>query len=357
MKEKLSLRSQDLAVFIGRFQPFHNGHLTVVKEALRQAKRVLILIGSANMPRTVRNPFTWEERCEMIMDSLPEYDAKRVVCRPLEDSAYNTEDWVSQVQTIVDDVAGDPEAKVALIGHSKDATSYYLNLFPQYSSINVPQTHVLCATSIRERFFDGKVEAQALLREEYELTGDLPCGTVTFLVNFMEGSDGYGVVYNEMKFARDYKKGWEAAPYPPIFVTVDAVVVQSGHILLIKRDAYPCKGLWALPGGFVEQNQTIEDALVAELRQETGLKVAEGVIRGRPSMVFDDPHRSARGRTITHAYLIRLKPGPLPKVTGAKDPDKATAKAEWVPLSKVDRKMLMEDHYAIIQKMLKLEDE
>src|SRR4051812_30121619 len=107
MKSKLSLRSVDLAVFVGRFQPFHNGHLCVVKEALRRAKRVLILIGSANMPRTVRNPWTWEERQEMILASLPEYDRKRIICRPLEDSAYNTEDWVSNVQTLVDEVSHD----------------------------------------------------------------------------------------------------------------------------------------------------------------------------------------------------------------------------------------------------------
>ena len=56
----------DLLVFIGRFQPFHNGHNKVIEQALRDAKHVLVLIGSANIPRNIRNPFTFQERKETV---------------------------------------------------------------------------------------------------------------------------------------------------------------------------------------------------------------------------------------------------------------------------------------------------
>ena len=61
----------------------------------------------------------------------------------------------------------------------------------------------------------------------------------------------YDYLKQEHDYILGYRRAWEAAPYPPTFVTTDAVVVQSGHILLIQRKAAPGKGLWALPGGFL----------------------------------------------------------------------------------------------------------
>ena len=48
----------DFAVFVGRFQPLHNGHQHVIDQALRSAKKLIILIGSADTARSIRNPFT-----------------------------------------------------------------------------------------------------------------------------------------------------------------------------------------------------------------------------------------------------------------------------------------------------------
>lgn len=58
-----------------------------------------------------------------------------------------------------------------------------------------------------------------------------------------------------------YSQGWEGAPYPPTFVTVDAVAVHSGHLLMVARGSQPGKGLWALPGGFVHGNERLMDAV------------------------------------------------------------------------------------------------
>jgi bifunctional NMN adenylyltransferase/nudix hydrolase len=154
----------------------------------------------------------------------------------------------------------------------------------------------------------------------------------------------------EFAHVRDYRARWDQAPYPPVFVTADAVVIQSGHVLLVRRGGFPGKGLWALPGGFVGQEERIEDAAIRELREETRLKVPARVLRGliKGSRVFDDPHRSSRGRTITHAFLIHLPPDlALPEIRAASD----AREARWVPLGELREDEMFEDHHAIIATM------
>ena len=154
-------------------------------------------------------------------------------------------------------------------------------------------------------------------------------------------------------FINKYKSAWAAAPYAPTFVTCDAVVVQSGHILLVERKANPGKGLWALPGGFVNQDERLVDAALRELREETKLKVPAPVLKGsiKQQKVYDEPSRSERGRTITHAFHMELAAdAKLPKVKGADD-----AKcAFWLPLNELSSKRMFEDHYFIIQDILGL---
>jgi bifunctional NMN adenylyltransferase/nudix hydrolase len=134
-------------------------------------------------------------------------------------------------------------------------------------------------------------------------------------------------------------------------VTVDAIVVQSGHVLLVKRGAMPGKGLWAMPGGFINHDERINDAVIRELREETGIKIPDKVLKGCivEKDVFDDPNRSSRGRTITHAFLIHLSPDiSLPKVKGGDD----AAKAKWVPISNLKQEDFFEDHYHVLQNMI-----
>ncbi len=172
-------------------------------------------------------------------------------------------------------------------------------------------------------------------------------GIFNFMINWRE-TETFEYLQGEYSFYESYKAAWESAPYAPTFVTVDGVVVQSGHILLVRRRAFPGKGLWALPGGFLNQNESVADGVIRELREETRLKVPVPVLKGsiKSTKVFDHPNRSLRGRTITHAHLIELNPGPLPPVKGGDDADKA----RWFPLEEVLQmeSQLFEDHYSII---------
>lgn len=336
----------DYLVFIGRFQPYHLGHHKVVTSALEQAERVVILIGSSYQPRSIRNPWTFPEREQFIRSSFPADMQDRLIISPLQDDVYNDQNWLSRVQQTVHGIIcqfpariGKP-SKIGLIGHSKDHSSYYLSLFPQWQAVDVDAYADLNATELRQQFFlHGHLQEAC------------PQPVNEFLQSF-QATETYQYIADEWAFIRAYQQGWEQAPYPPTFVTVDAVVVQSGHVLLVERKARPGKGLFALPGGFVNQYERLQDAVIRELREETRIKVPAPVLAGSISkeQVFDDPHRSSRGRTITHAYLMELKPdaGGLPKVKGGDD----AAHAFWMPLGDLDPEQMFEDHFHIINAML-----
>ncbi|WP_419810428.1 bifunctional nicotinamide-nucleotide adenylyltransferase/Nudix hydroxylase [Bacterioplanoides sp.] len=345
-------REFDFSVFIGRFQPFHNGHLQVVEAGLAKADKLIILIGSAWQARSPRNPWSHSEREQMIRSCLSEADNERLICLPLMDVPYNDELWVRNVQTTVSGLitahhtTPHNPAKVALIGHQKDHTGFYLNLFPRWQSIGVENFHGISATPIRERFFNS--DEQLLSAEDEKV---LPSGVASWLAEFARTQPGYPQIAEEIAFVAKYKKAWEAAPYEPTFVTVDAVLIQSGHILLVERKANPGKGLWALPGGFLDPGERLLDACIRELREETRLKVPGPVLKGsiKRQAVYDDPYRSARGRTLTHAFHIELEPSAtLPKVKGSDD----ARIASWVPLGELSPQDMFEDHYFIIQDML-----
>lgn len=342
----------DFLVYIGRFQPPHLAHIEIIKQALNKAEKVIVLIGSANQPRTIKNPWTATEREEMIRASLPREVQDRVIVRAQRDKTYNDQLWATTVQ---DNVlrciasvftADSAKARVGIIGYSKDESSYYLKMFPQWELVDVGSIEDIHATDIRNAYFGGAPGS-------FELTigRNLPHAIHDFLTAFMM-REQYDQLCREFDFIETYKKSWEAAPYPPTFVTVDAIIVQSGHVLLVRRRAEPGRGTYAMPGGFIGEEERIENAMLRELREETKLKVPEPVLRGsiKANKVYDHPKRSLRGRTITHAFLIELPPGPLPKVKGSDDADKA----KWVPLGVFERMedQMFEDHYAIVSDLL-----
>jgi len=353
----------DLLVFVGRFQPFHNEHKRVIDIALEKSKNVLILVGSAGKARTIRNPFTFDERRDMITGCYendwdvidPEGQTeRRLIIRPLYDKTYNDAAWVKQVQEIVKDTtldvmnpsgfiaSGYNDAKVGLIGASKDGTSYYLKLFPQWKSVNVEIENDVHATTVREAFLDDR----------YAAYRDVPGTVADFLGDFRE-TETYNQLQDELKFVRSYKKQWEVSPYPVKHATVDAVVEQSGHILLVKRKAEPGKGLWALPGGHLNEYEKQLDGAIRELREETKIKVPEAVLRGsiRDHETFDDPYRSTLGRVITKAYHFKLPDDiTLPRVKGSDDAEKA----KWVPISELREEDFFDDHFFIISYFLGL---
>src|ERR1700737_4987912 len=93
--------------------------------------------------------------------------------------------------------------------------------------------------------------------------------------------------------------------YPRPAVTVDVVIVtREGRprVLLIRRKNEPFRGMWAIPGGFVDMDESLEDAARRELREETGVRAR----RLEQLHTFGGPGRDPRGRVISVAYLAEV---------------------------------------------------
>ena len=340
----------DYLVFIGRFEPFHNGHAAVARLALSRARKLIFLVGSADTPRTIKNPWTVAERAVMIQSALAEA-ADRLIIRPLRDSLYNESQWIANVQRTVAEAIkaddGGPDARIGLVGQDKDASSYYLREFPQWDLVDVRHTEALSATELRRYLFEAnQLESHG---GRMLIRANVPAPVFEMLEAFRKSSPAFAQLVTEYHFIEKYKAAWEDAPYAPTFVTTDAVVVHSGHVLLVRRRAEPGKGLWALPGGFVGQDESLLDACLRELREETRLKLPVPVLKGsiKGSHVFDHPDRSQRGRTITHAFHFDFPSGELPDVRGSDDADKA----RWIPVSEALEMstQLFEDHLHILE--------
>ena len=344
----------DYLVFVGRFQPFHYGHAKVIEHALTQAENVIVLVGSCNAARSWYNPFTIDERMAVITSWYKEevnLDTRRLIVQPLNDHIYSDTGWLMEVQHLVSELT--PKgARIGLIGHSKDHTSYYLGLFPQWGSINVEaytDRKLFNATDVRYEYFRAHQMEPTPAYEWVDLIEGLPKATFRFLDEFRKTSD-YDRLFHEHQYIIQYRQdhAYTNAGYDAIFVTVDAVVVQSGHVLVVRRGTQPGLGLIALPGGFLNVGERILAGTLRELREETKLKVPEPVLRGNvvKQEVFDDPNRSPRGRVMSHAALITLPPDPkgLPRVKGGSD----AAKAFWMPLADLNPREMFEDHYHII---------
>ncbi len=128
--------------------------------------------------------------------------------------------------------------------------------------------------------------------------------------------------------------------YPRPSVTVDVVIVTPGprpEVLLIRRKNDPFAGAWALPGGFIEMDETLEASARRELKEETGVEAAELVQIG----TFGDPSRDPRGLTISVVYLARVDRATV----DAKAADDAAA-ADWFPLDAPPE--LAFDHAAVL---------
>lgn len=347
-------KKYNLAVFIGRMAPLHNAHVENIKIALDIADEVLVLLGSANAPRDERNPFTVDERCDMIDLALPDDGYVGILVDSINDQPSH-DLWAAEVhkkamQTFLPGT-NPSDVKIAIVGHKKDDSSFYLDMFPTWDFIETG-AHMhgddeMAATKIREMMFDGNFDDAKLMMPKMVW--------VYVQATFIE-SARFVNLQAEYRFHKNYP-AHRRANYPINDVTADAVVLCKGHILLIRRKNIPGKGMLALPGGFVQTDETVLDGAVRELIEETQLHMPEKVIRGSivDELRFDKPTRSLRGRLMTFAFTIQIDTnhdGSLPRVYGSDD----AAKAFWVPIADImapeKAADFFEDHHSIIMTMI-----
>jgi len=387
----------DIGVIIGRFQPIHNGHISLFEEAAARANKTICIIGSANQPSNIKNPFSAAEREYMIRESLAEIAMFHINFEYVEDSHYREQAWVTRVKEAVNKYVPDilavkeqnsyklrtmykaqlktfgietdyqmdvhinlhgsdtmeghaitqlraleKECKtchIAVFGHMKDDSSYYLNSFADWDKFDVENKQELNASDIRDLWLTGKLSY---------VRSNVSKATYDFMSMF----PGVGALIEEYEYVKKYRADTQVGPFPVQFLTTDAVVVHGDEVLMIRRGVAPGKGLWALPGGFKNENETFFDSCVRELQEETKIALPEIIIRKAKTeeKMFDYPSRSIRGTTVSMVYSFVLDPTkPRPRVKGADD----AVAAWWFPLSELKnmRDQIFEDHLDMIEYM------
>ena len=340
------MHKYEWAVCIGRFQLFHDAQLALLRQALALAPQCVVIIGSAHQARSPRNPLTFDERVDTIRLALKEEERARVHFVPLRD-LYDQERWVAAVQAAVAQLTGAGGTRVVLVGHRKDATSEYLDDFPGWTLHDVGRLGEVHAKALRAALYTAGSDAAGLAA----IGSQVPPSTLEFLRAWSQ-LPFLAKLRAEWAELVDERAKWSSAPYPPVFVTVDAVVRIADQVLLIRRGRAPGKGLLAMPGGFIEQRETAYQSAVRELQEETGFELLPQEMKHacKDMRIFDHPDRSQRGRVITHAFYFDLGERMLPEIAGSDD----AAEARWVPIAELPslEDQFHDDHFHVLDAFL-----
>ncbi|WP_216319856.1 adenylyltransferase/cytidyltransferase family protein [Deinococcus aestuarii] len=258
------------AVYVGRFQPPHRAHLGTVLDALEAFPRVLVLLGSANLARSVRNPFTAGERAGMFRAALGEAGVERggVLFRPLADR-FDADAWAADVRAAAREVLGD--LTPALVGFEKDASTSYLRWFPGWDRLLTPSVPGLNATDQRAAFLTGRPLPEGVPKAVRAFLARLAL-TPAFRRLQAEWAAVEAARASLPPGAQLHEERW--------------LHVQAGQVWLHTRTGPIGRGLWELPGRVLPPGE--EPALPADV-------------------VIDHPARALVAPTTAH---LSLRPVP-----------------------------------------------
>lgn len=124
-------------------------------------------------------------------------------------------------------------------------------------------------------------------------------------------------------------------------LAVDGVILKDNQILLIKRKNDPYKDKWAIPGGFVEYGEKIEDAVLREVKEETGLEAKISDLVG----VYSNPKRDPRKHVVSITYLLK-------DISGTEKGGDDAKEAKWWNINELPE--LAFDHKYIINDALRI---
>ncbi len=251
------------ALFIGRFQPFHLGHMSVVMAVAKENELLYIGIGSTNVPVSKHNPFSVEERELMINGSLKGKIKNYKIYR-VPDIGNNSR-WVKHVESIV------PKFDIVYSG-----SPLIRKLFREknYEVRCIPAHVDTSSTQIREMMYAGE-DWEHLVSE----------GTLNVLKK-INGKERVSSLMN-------------LPAYGATKISVDAIIKYKDSLVLIKRKNYPFQGMLAFPGGHLNYGETCEEAVVREAKEETGLNFKIEKLSG----IYSDPDKDPRGHYVNLVYV------------------------------------------------------
>lgn len=374
-----------VAIIIGRAQPAHKGHAHLIEEALLDgADTIIWQVGSSNKAPSIKNPLSLDHRERILYQVYREVREKVTaptsnrfwddypknillaawdfVTVGLPDYSSNSR-WLMHAQDNVNHILKDAystesreaclserEFDITLYYHDQGTTEMkYVHEFPQWKEKNIPKEYPFHATDIRRRLFVEGGVSDLRSFEQYLPTSSRKYLEESWLPDHL---DLYQNLLLEARLQENVRKEEAKFKYGINNVAGDAVVVCNGHILLVTRKAAPGIGQLAMPGGYLNPNETIRSCIVRELKEETGIALTHMRLKECITKieVYDEVSRSTRSRIISHAALIPLHANPLPRVKGGDD----AAHAAWYPLSELESmaENIFEDHYLIITNLL-----
>ncbi len=331
-----------IAVCVGEFQPLTTCQVETINELLLAGNSVIVALTYCGKTRSLQQPWLEAERRAMLT-AVYGTDAGhdlRIVSLP--ESRYDDRYSAMLLRHALTVPASRGVAMIACDTHSER----YLKWFPECVPRSLgPNDDVLEA--VLTHFFEARMSAGVAPPAS---STSVPA-SIWPLLESVATKREFQRLREDYEHVAAHRTMWQAAPYAPILVTVDALVTWREHVLLIRRARPPGRGLWALPGGFLDPDETLAAAARRELHEETGLALDS--LAPPASLVairvFDAPRRSVRGRTITHCFHYRLAAhSDRPNVRGDDD----AAHASWLPLTQIAALGWFEDHYAILQVML-----
>ena len=288
------------ALFIGRFQPLHVGHISAIESIVAENSSLIVGIGSSEKCYTAENPFSCEERKEMIVRALSKaaapgksYGDFRIV--PIPD-INDYPKWVSHVENL----AGDFD-----VVYTGNAVVNDLFTKKGYDVKQFSEPRYISASQIRDMIARGN---------DWEKF--VPDCVASF-IREINGQERIRALHKQ-----------HLNPVP----AVDIIIKYNGGIVLIKRK----DGRIALPGGFEEYGEQAEAAAVREAKEETNLDVKLEWLLG----VYSDPKRDSRKHIISITYVAEGK-GELKAGDDAED-------AFAVPIADALKMELAFDHNIIL---------
>lgn len=254
-------------LYIGRFQPFHKGHLNYILQIAKEADRIIIGIGSSQYSRTIENPFSADERRMMIELSVKKSLDDYVIVNIPDIHDYSR--WVEHVEKLC------PEFDIAYTGNQIVKT---LLEEKGYKVLSPKGSRFISASQIRDMISKNQ-DWQKFVPPE-----------VIHVINTIKGVD---------RIKRIYRSERERFPR----TAVDVIIELYNHeekfkgIVLVNRKYAP-NGM-AMPGGMQEYGEAIETTAKREIKEETGLEI----IALEPLEFRSNPNRDPRGHVNSMVFI------------------------------------------------------
>jgi bifunctional NMN adenylyltransferase/nudix hydrolase len=283
------MKKYNLCVLIGRFSPLHIEHEGMVKAAKKIANKVLIILGSPNVPLSLKHIFSFNERASIIQSVFPD-----VLIKSCPDY-YADANWFSEIQNIIGSIEPNKD-KVCVINSKKDNYNY------SRLGVTIPYEFVkpeISATNLRNALFTGNLELVESMMSKRAFDS-------LKMIN-LSGKTDY---FNQIS---EYQAKHGVGP----FVTVHSVVkTKDGKTLTVVRHDEPIgAGLYSIPSSPIELNESTRHTAIRELIQKTNITLPEinGVRENiymysdsKEPKTFSNPNRSDRGHTISIVHYFEL---------------------------------------------------